>query len=74
MLEYLNNKVREIELIHNSNINEAEETQKTDSTSDTTEEPDYSNMSPEEIEAEIARLLAKRQEEDKKRYRQINMH
>ena len=31
------------------------------------EEPDYANMSPEEVEAEIARLLAKRQEEDKKR-------
>ncbi|RDU65986.1 hybrid sensor histidine kinase/response regulator [Helicobacter didelphidarum] len=30
-------------------------------------EPDYSNMSPEQVEAEIARLLAKRQEEDKKR-------
>ena len=34
---------------------------------DSEEEPDYANMSPEEIEAEIARLLAKRQEEDKKR-------
>ncbi|RDU61296.1 chemotaxis protein CheW [Helicobacter sp. MIT 14-3879] len=30
-------------------------------------EPDYANMSPEEVEAEIARLLAKRQAEDKKR-------
>lgn len=30
-------------------------------------EPDYSNMSPEQVEAEIARLLAQRQEEDKKR-------
>ncbi len=34
---------------------------------DSEEEPDYANMSPEEVEAEIARLLAKRQEEDKKR-------
>lgn len=34
---------------------------------DSAEEPDYANMSPEEVEAEIARLLAKRQEEDKKR-------
>ncbi len=31
------------------------------------EEPDYANMSPEEIEAEIERLLKKRQEEDRKR-------
>lgn len=39
-----------------------------DSTTNTNEEePDYANMSPEEVEAEIARLLAKRQEEDKKR-------
>lgn len=30
-------------------------------------DPDYSNMSPEQVEAEIARLLAQRQEEDKKR-------
>ena len=34
---------------------------------DSEEEPDYANMSAEEVEAEIARLLAKRQEEDKKR-------
>ena len=31
------------------------------------EEIDYENMSPEEVEAEIERLLAQRQEEDKKR-------
>ncbi len=34
---------------------------------DKEEEPDYANMSPDEVEAEIERLLAKRQEEDKKR-------
>ncbi len=31
------------------------------------DEPDYSNMSDDEVEAEIERLLAQRQEEDKKR-------
>lgn len=30
-------------------------------------EPDYANMSPEEVEAEIERLLNKRQEEDRKK-------
>lgn len=42
---------------------------KEESSAATTEEDDldYSNMSPDEIEDEIERLLAKRQEEDKKR-------
>ncbi|MFP4485364.1 MAG: chemotaxis protein CheW [Campylobacterales bacterium] len=35
--------------------------------SDEEDELDYANMSPEEVEDEIERLLAKRQEEDKKR-------
>lgn len=44
-------------------------TEATESTSNTQaqDEPNYANMSAEEVEAEIARLLAKRQEEDKKR-------
>lgn len=44
-----------------------ETTESVASTQEQEEEPDYANMSPEEVEAEIARLLAKRQEEDKKR-------
>ncbi len=42
---------------------------KDNETSDKTtdDEPDYANMSAEEVEAEIERLLMKRQEEDKKR-------
>eukprot|EP01022_Parablepharisma_sp_SALTPOND_P011153 TRINITY_DN14631_c0_g5_i1.p1 TRINITY_DN14631_c0_g5~~TRINITY_DN14631_c0_g5_i1.p1 ORF type:complete len:812 (-),score=105.66 TRINITY_DN14631_c0_g5_i1:1656-4091(-) len=37
------------------------------SSEDEEEELDYANMSPEEVEGEIERLLAKRQEEDRKR-------
>jgi two-component system chemotaxis sensor kinase CheA len=37
------------------------------SSEDEEEELDYANMSPEEVENEIERLLAKRQEEDRKR-------
>lgn len=42
-------------------------TENAETTTNSEEELDYANMSPEEVEAEIARLLAKRQEEDKKR-------
>ncbi len=48
------------------NQDKQDSTQNEDSSSKE-EEPDYANMSPEEIEAEIERLLSKRQEEDKKR-------
>jgi len=45
----------------------AETAQTDDSSSSEEDELDYENMSPEEIEAEIERLLAQRQEEDRKK-------
>jgi len=44
-----------------------EETSEESSSADDEDEIDYENMSPEEIEAEIEKLLQKRQEEDRKK-------
>ena len=44
-----------------------EETPAESSSSDDEDEIDYDSMSPEEVEAEIERLLAQRQEEDRKK-------
>ena len=52
----------EEEDVQEAEIEEAEE-----DSSEEEDEIDYENLSPEEIEAEIERLLAKRQEEDRKK-------
>jgi len=44
-----------------------EESSSDESSSDDEDEIDYDSMSPEEVEAEIERLLAQRQEEDRKK-------
>ena len=58
----------EIPVVENTSVQEENHTQ--DESSDTQdssdeEEPDYENMSDEDVEAEIARLLAERQAQDK---------